>query len=119
MARVLVVDDDVRIRGFLAQLLQEAGLAVEGAANGEEALLAVAATPPDLMILDLQMPVMDGREFMRHIRASGNLTPVLLLSAYGAQRARQELGANDALSKPFDIDELLEHVVALLPASSA
>jgi DNA-binding response OmpR family regulator len=118
VARVLVVDDDLRIRRFVTQLLAEAGLVVEGAANGAEALIALAATPPDVMVLDLQMPVMDGWEFMRQIRASGDETPVLLLSAYGAQRARKELGANDALSKPFDIDELLEHVVALIPPNA-
>ena len=117
MARVLVVDDDVKIRTFIGLLFRDAGHAVQGAANGAEALAVIESDPPDVMILDLQMPVMDGREFMRQIRGAGNTTPVLLLSAYGVQRARQELGANDALSKPFDIDELVEHVVALLPAT--
>ena len=117
MARVLVVDDDVKIRTFIGLLFRDAGHAVQAAANGVEALAVIESEPPDVMILDLQMPVMDGREVMRQSRGAGNNTPVLLLSAYGAQRARQELGANDALSKPFDIDELVNHVVALLPAT--
>ena len=82
--------------------------------HGEQAIRRIVAVLGDGTIVP---PCGRCREFMRQIRGAGNNTPVLLLSAYGAQRARLELGANDALSKPFDIDELVEHVVALLPAA--
>jgi DNA-binding response OmpR family regulator len=71
---------------------------------------------PDLITLDLKMPGMGGQEFLRRLRAAGLTVPVLVISAYGAHEARDELGADGALSKPFEIDELVEHVRGLLPA---
>ena len=69
---------------------------------------------PDLVILDLQMPVMDGRTFYREFRQKGFRSPVVILSAYNAEGARQELGAEAALNKPFDPDRIGEVVRSLV-----
>jgi DNA-binding response OmpR family regulator len=113
-AQVLVVDDDSAIRGMIVSVLEEEGLSAQGASNGAEALEAIEASPPRLIVLDLQMPVMDGWSLFRHLRSSGVQTPVLLISAHGVKDARVALGAEDALAKPFDIDELIYRVTALL-----
>lgn len=98
-------------------VLQDDGFDVTTAANGAQALLAIDVVEPDVVVLDLQLPVMDGRSFFRALRASGRCTPVLIVSATGSQRARIELGAEDALDKPFDIDLLAERVRVLARAS--
>ena len=103
--RVLVVDDDPGIRSLVGLSLASEGWVVSMAANGLEALEAVedaAERSFDLIILDVQMPTMDGRTFYRELRALRDYTPVLMLSANGAEQARREVGANAAMSKPFD-----------------
>jgi len=115
--RVLVVEDDAGIARLTKMVLQDEGFEVVTATDGAEALLAVEVVEPDVVVLDLQLPVMDGRSFFRALRASGRCTPVLIVSAAGSQRARVELGAEDALDKPFDIDLLAERVRALARAS--
>ena len=117
-AYVLVVDDDPSIRALTRSVLEDAGFEVRTASDGEIALDMVSASPPCLVILDLQMPVMDGRAFFRALRAAGHTMPVLLLSAYGADLARLELGAQAALAKPFDIDELLVRAQGLVQLSA-
>jgi DNA-binding response OmpR family regulator len=111
---VLVVDDDSNLRRLLSVTLRLAGYSVYTAENGAIALGLMTASAPDVIILDLMMPVMDGREFHRRIRAEGYSTPVLLVSAYGAEQACHELGAQDSLPKPFDPDELVERVQVLV-----
>lgn len=110
---VLIVEDDLPLLRSLTMLFRSEGYEVATAANGAEALEVLDSEHADVVILDLEMPVMDGRECFRAMRERGLQTPVLLLSAYGAQRARRELGADDSLEKPFDVDQLLERVASL------
>lgn len=121
MSRVLVVEDDAGIRSLMTMLLSGAGFDVETASNGREGLERVSAErdrPFAAIVLDLQMPVMDGRTFYRRLRQSNLTTPVLVLSANGAETACRELEADDALAKPFDTDTLLERVGRLIGRAS-
>ncbi len=79
-----------------------------------QALTEVPEHKPEVIILDLEMPVMNGRAFYRALRAEGHQVPVLILSAYGAQAARTELGAEAAVDKPFEPEELVERASALI-----
>lgn len=114
--QILVVDDDPSIRAMLVDLLLEEGYEVMEARNGAEALALVLRITPCAIILDLNMPVMDGPEFYREIRARGVASPVLIVSAINAVRAARELGAAAGLNKPFDLDDVVETVDALVRA---
>ena len=117
MADVLVVDDSPQIRTILSLILEDAGFSVEGAPDGAAALDtldSLAGARPRVIILDLAMPVMGGEEFFKRLRERGDDTPVLILSAENAVPVGRAMGANDALSKPFDNNELLDHIAALL-----
>ena len=108
--QIMVVDDDAGIRAALADVLDEEGYDVVQAADGREALDLLIDEAPDAtqaIILDLNMPVMDGATFYREIRSRGMAVPVVILSAIDAVRIGRELGASAALNKPFDIDRLL------------
>ena len=112
--RILVVDDEEEIRRLLTGLLTLAGFNVAAAGSGREALASVEQEPPDLIILDLGLPGMDGLEILRRIRERGGAAKVVVLTGYGtAQRAREAmaLGVRDLLGKPFDLDRLLRIVV--------
>jgi len=111
---VLVVDDDSAIVRMLRLVLRGEGFDVLTASNGEEALDAVASCHPSVIVLDLAMPVMDGRTFFRELRERGDDTPVIILSAYGAQRAQRELSAEAGLDKPVEPDRLVAEVQRLL-----
>lgn len=112
---VLVVDDDLGILRLVTEVLSEEGFVPVKAADGAEALdLLRQGLSPSAIVLDLSMPRMDGRAFLRQARDLGVAAPVLILSAYGAHAARRELGADDALPKPFDIDVLAGRVRALV-----
>jgi two-component system response regulator MprA len=118
--RVLVVDDDQSVRDSLARSLRFEGYDVGLAADGVEALEAIAAGSPDAVILDVMMPRMDGVEACRRLRASGDTTPVLLLTArdgVGDRVAGLDAGADDYLVKPFALEELLARLRALLRRS--
>ena len=113
---VLVVDDDPHIRDLLTFALQKAGLATREAADGEAALAEIALRAPDLVILDINMPRMDGIETCRRIRASGDL-PILFLSSRDDEIDRilgMELGADDYVVKPFSPREVVARVAAIL-----
>lgn len=113
---VLVVDDDPEIRSSLQSLLEAAGYLVESAADGREALERVAATSPDLLVVDVLMPRMDGLGLCRMLRAAGNTIPILLLTARSDVAdcvAGLDAGADDYLSKPFDPHELLARLRAM------
>ena len=114
--RVLVVDDELQIRRALRTALTGHDYDVELAADGEEALAILASQPPDVMVLDLMMPGIDGFEVLRQTRAWTSL-PIIVLSARGDERQKVtalDLGADDYLTKPFGIDELLARLRALL-----
>lgn len=112
--RVLVVDDDPSILRMLRIVFMGDGYDVTTATNGVEALDAVQKDAPGVIVLDLEMPLMDGREFFRELRSRGHEMPVLILSAYGAERARGELKAEAFVSKPFEPDYLVQEVQKLL-----
>ena len=100
--RVLVVDDDAAISRLLRVLLESQNFRVRLARNGSDALEALPEFKPDLVLLDLQMPVMDGRTFYKQFRSLGHDVPVILLSAFSVEAAQRELGAEGAIAKPFD-----------------
>ena len=112
---VLVVDDDPAIRDFLSMALEGEGYAIETARNGREALDKIRRDPPDMILLDLVMPTMDGWCFlaMQRTASAGCRIPVLAMSAMGGRYMARELGATDFLAKPFDLDALLGKVAAL------
>jgi PleD family two-component response regulator len=122
--RILVVDDEPHIRRILRFLLEEAGYEVETANGGEIGLTTVASFGPDLVILDVMMPQMDGFEVLRQLRADFETRqlPVVLLTAKGDSESKVRGlrdGANDYLTKPFHHEELLLRLHNMLEASRA
>jgi len=118
--RVLVVDDHLPTAELVERILSGAGLLVAVAGNGQEALARAAAAPPDLVLLDLFMPVMDGRRFVQEFRAAGYGAPVVLLtSSPRAEQVAGELGAAGVVGKPFAAYELLRAVKLGLGTATA
>lgn len=116
MPQVLVVDDDPHIRQLLVFALEKAGLGAREASDGEAALVSVALARPDLVILDINMPRLDGLEVCRRLRAQGEL-PILFLSSRDDEIDRIlgiELGADDYVVKPFSPREVVARVQAIL-----
>ena len=115
--RVLLVGDETRVAGFIAKGLREQSYAVDVAADGEQGLYQAAVNEYDVVILDVMLPVKDGHEVCRELRAAGFGAPILMLTARGAvddRVAGLDSGADDYLSKPFDFKELLARLRALL-----
>jgi DNA-binding response OmpR family regulator len=115
--RVLIVDDEPAIVSAVRERLERDGLAVLAAGSGEQALALFDEGPPDLLLLDVGLPGMDGFELLRRLRAAGRDTPVVLLTARGDEIDRVvgiELGADDYVVKPFSVRELSARVRALL-----
>lgn len=116
-ARILVVDDEAPLREMLSDTLHIANYEVFEAANANEALTLLRQKAVDLIISDVNMPGMDGYEFLSRVRESGNDTPAIMLTA---RRERQDvtkglkLGADDYVTKPFGLEELLLRVAAVL-----
>jgi two-component system, OmpR family, KDP operon response regulator KdpE len=111
-ARILLVDDEVSIQRAVAPLLRSRGYDVEVAATGAEAVRIFSTHPPDLIVLDLGLPDIDGTEICRRIRAESTL-PIIVLSARGAEAEKVnalELGADDYVTKPFGPDELIARI---------
>ncbi len=115
--RVLVVDDDADLRRALERALVLHGYRVDSAAGGVEALRLLAVEAPDALVLDVAMPEVDGLEVCRRLRACGDRTPVLMLTARDGVEDRVaglDAGADDYLVKPFALEELLARIRALL-----
>jgi CheY-like chemotaxis protein len=105
---ILVVDDEKAIRDLLCRVLTIGGFEVEGAADGYEALERVAARRPDLVLLDLMMPVLDGWSVLDRLRDEANPPPVIVVSAYLDRGLAAAAGASGCLHKPFRSAELIE-----------
>lgn len=117
--KILVVDDEESIRAVLSFTLERAGYVVEAAANGDEALNKAYTFKPDLIILDLMMPMIDGWEVLRLLRADTETehVPVLLLTAKGELRDKMfalQQGAADYVVKPFNKTDLLDRIARLI-----
>ncbi len=120
MANILVVDDERAIRDLLRTALEGAGYAVTEAASGVEALAQVAAAAPDMVLIDIVMPEMDGIETIRRLRAEAPGLRIVALSGGGTHgfpdylRYAQMLGADDALAKPISLKQMVARVATLL-----
>jgi two-component system OmpR family response regulator len=115
--RVLVVDDEENIRFLLDVALRHLGFEVELATTGREAIDKVASTKPDLVVLDVMLPDLDGFEVCRRLRAEGSRTPVLFLTARDATEDKVRgltIGGDDYVEKPFSLEELVARVQAVL-----
>lgn len=115
--RILVAEDDDAVRRSVERALKLEGYDVATAENGEQALVEVAKTPPDAIVLDVMMPLLDGMAVCRKLRAAGDATPVLMLTArheLADRVAGLDAGADDYLVKPFALEELLARLRALL-----
>jgi two-component system response regulator MprA len=119
-AHILVVDDDPRITDLMRRILAYEGYSVTIARSGTEALDRSLERPPDLVVLDIMLPELDGLEVARRLRAAGDNVPILMLTARDAVADRVkglETGADDYLVKPFAPEELVARVKALLRRS--
>jgi len=115
--RILVVDDEAYITDLIAAGLRFVGFEVDTAAEGRDALAKVAATRPDLVVLDISMPGIDGLEVVERLRRDGVATPVVFLTARDAPADRVRglhVGGDDYITKPFSLDELLARIEAIL-----
>jgi DNA-binding response OmpR family regulator len=115
--RILIVEDEAKIASFISRGLRLEGYQVDVAPNGETALDKVFNNPPDLIVLDVMLPDIDGLEVCRQLRMAGGDEPVLMLTAKDAipdRVAGLDAGADDYLVKPFAFDELVARIRALL-----
>ena len=118
--QLLMIEDDTRLANMVGEYLRQSGYAFAHAADAASGLDALQSTPPDLVILDLMLPDMDGLEVCRRIKASNPATAVLMLTAKGDPMDRivgLEIGADDYLPKPFEPRELLARIRAVLRRS--
>jgi two-component system phosphate regulon response regulator OmpR len=115
--KILVVDDDARLRRLLERFLEEEGYRVRAVENAEQMDRMLSREIYHLLVLDLMMPGEDGLSICRRLRAAGNQTPIIMLTAKGDEASRiqgLELGADDYLAKPFNPRELLARIKAVL-----
>jgi CheY-like chemotaxis protein len=118
---VLVVEDDESIRNVITDVLEDRGFRVVGAANGAEALDRLELGRPDVMVLDLLMPVMHGWDFMETYaeKIGGDPIPIVVVSVNPVlPRSFNRFGVQSVVAKPFDVDQLLESVEEALTVSS-
>ena len=116
-ASILIVEDEYAVARGIEYALKQEGYEVAVARNGEEGLEMATRNAPDLVILDVRLPGMDGFEMLRRVRGAGNKAPVLFLTARDEEMDKViglELGADDYLTKPFGLRELMSRIKALL-----
>jgi two-component system OmpR family response regulator len=116
-ARLLLVDDEDNLRSMLEAALRHSGFDVHPAANGRDAIEAVPTVQPDLIVLDVMLPDLDGFDVCKRLRTSGDRTPVLFLTARDATEDKVRgltLGGDDYLVKPFSLEELVARITAIL-----
>jgi two-component system OmpR family response regulator len=116
-ARLLLVDDEDNLRSMLEAALRHSGFDVHPCANGRDALDAVGEVQPDLIVLDVMLPDLDGFDVCKRIRSTGDRTPVLFLTARDATEDKVRgltLGGDDYLVKPFSLEELVARITAIL-----
>ena len=119
---VMVVDDEAGVRELLADALKLAGFEAITANDGMNALTMLRSHKPDLLIVDINMPLMDGFDFIQRIRENGDNTPALMLTARGGKSDITRgltLGADDYVTKPFGLEELILRIRAILRRSKA
>lgn len=116
MKTIFIVDDEYSIVESLTDLLVEEGYRVASAINGREALAAISAMPPDLVLTDLMMPAMDGRQLIAAMQGDPALReiPIVLMSAASLPRNLDEFAGIPVFRKPFQIDALLTEIARLL-----
>lgn len=114
VTKVLIVDDDAGVLRMVGWVLRTEGFEVATATDGEEGLRKVEADLPDVIVTDLQMPVLDGEGFCRELRAREVDVPILILAAHGARRALATCDAQAYLDKPFETDALVSAVQRLV-----
>ena len=117
---LMVVDDEVGVRDLLADALKLAGFEVMTASDGMNALTQLRNNKPDLLIVDINMPLMDGFDFIERLRNNGDNTPALMLTARGEKSDITRgltLGADDYVTKPFGLEELILRIRAILRRS--
>lgn len=120
--RLLLVDDEDNLRSMLDAALSHSGFEVHPVANGRDALAAVDAVQPDLVVLDVMLPDLDGFEVCRRMRTAGDKTPVLFLTAKDDTEDKVRgltMGGDDYLVKPFSLDELVARITAVLRRTGA
>ena len=118
---LLIVDDEENLRSMLTAALRHHGFTITATGNGREALRMVAEVRPDLVVLDVMMPELDGFEVCRRLRADGDRTPVVFLTARDDTDDKVRgltLGGDDYLQKPFSLDELVARIEAVLRRTS-
>jgi|SRR5215216_1230123 len=121
LTRVLAVEDDPTIRDLLIELLSGEGFEIQCAANGLEALAILGGWIPDVIILDLMMPVMDAETFREHqlkMQRAANVPIVVLSALNDVQDRAKALGATGTLAKPFDLDSLVKMLREVVPAAA-
>jgi DNA-binding response OmpR family regulator len=117
-ARVLIIDDDQGLSRLVALVLRRSGFEADVANSGDDGLKLLDGNNYDAVVLDLRMPGKDGRQVFKEMRDGGNHTPVLILSAYDARRAYEDLGSEAYLNKPFEPEKLVAALNTMLARSS-
>lgn len=119
--RVLVVDDDPSIRAVIAFVLGDEGYQVEEAGDGQSALDLIDQRHPDIILLDMRMPGMDGWEFVQHYRRRhDHEAPIIVFTAaHDAAQRGADVQAESYIAKPFDLEDLVERVAAMLAVRNA
>jgi len=121
MTRVLVVDDDAAVRSVVTEALLEDGYQVDTACNGQQALAAFRQHRPDALVLDLEMPIMDGPNLMRTLREQtkwGRVPLVVVSGTDAAADTAPRLGARACLNKPFELSDLLDSLEHVAPPTN-